>query len=459
MPLRLCRLLLLFVLGAAVPLAAEIAEGLVARLKPVVVNIECSTVVGLNGDSQGQGKATGFIVDAKRGIIATNQHVTGSSPVQVKIVFENGQSTEARLLHYDAWHDFGFFQIDPAKLDFPLQQAVLGDSATLHEQDDVFMIGNNDAQEYSVKFGKMTNLVLDKGSRHSASLQSSFDRAGGSSGSPVFNARGEVVAIHFAGTDTTSFELRIEYLKDALAQLAGGGRVKRGDVGLVLTLKLLSDAEKHFHLPPELAKSVKALRPDLKRMIIVNGRVPRTPAHDQFLPGDLILSVNGEKIGDDLYRFDRLVDSRTGDAVEIEAVRNGRRFKARLAVRDAEAAKVNRFVQFAGGVFQEQTPDIRLHGGFETDGVFLGRADPGSPMSGVSSYTLIEGINGTPTPDLNAFIAVVRTLKDKDHIYLLVRNARGADLRAVQVTLDLKFLPLKISHWSQPELDWVIEPN
>ena len=95
---------------------------------------------------------------------------------------------------------------------------------------------------------------------------------------------------------------------------------------------------------------------------VANGRVPRTPAHEQFLPGDLILSVNGEKIGDDLYRFDRIVDSRTGDAVDIEAVRNGRRFKARLAVRDAETAKVNRFVQFAGGVFQEQTPDIRLHG-------------------------------------------------------------------------------------------------
>jgi S1-C subfamily serine protease len=117
------------------PLVAEIGEGLVVRYKPVVVNVEKSSSVALNGESPGQGKATGFIVDAKRGIIATNRHVTGTSPCRVKVVFENGQSAEARLLYYDAWHDFGFFQIDPAKLDFPLQEAVLGGSMTLKEQE------------------------------------------------------------------------------------------------------------------------------------------------------------------------------------------------------------------------------------------------------------------------------------------------------------------------------------
>jgi S1-C subfamily serine protease len=139
------------------------------------------------------------------------------------------------------------------------------------------MIGNNDAQEYSVKYGRVTNLVLDRGQRHSATLQTSFDRAGGSSGSPVFNAKGEVVAIHFAGTESTSFELRIEYLKDALEQLRAGRGVRRGDIGASLALVLVSDAQKHFHLPDALAQSVKSVRSDLKRMIIVHSGCRASP--------------------------------------------------------------------------------------------------------------------------------------------------------------------------------------
>ena len=441
----------------ASPLFAEISEGLVARYKPVVLNVEKSSSVGLNGESPGQSKATGFIVDAKRGIIATNRHVTGTSPCRVKVVFENGQSAEARLLHYDPWHDFGFFQIDPRKLDFPLQEAVLGSSTGLKEQDEVFMIGNNDAQEYSVKYGRVTNLVLDRGSRHSATIQTSFDRAGGSSGSPVFNAKGEVVAIHYAGTDTTSFELRIEYVKDALDQLRAGKGMRRGEIGVALSLELVSDAQKHFHLPDALAKEVKAVRSDLKRMIIVHSRIPGLSAYDSLLPGDLILAADGTPLGDDLYKFDRIVDGKTGGAVELRAVRNGREFTAKLAVKDAEAMKTARFAQFAGGVFQDLTPELRYPGAVETAGVFLGRTDPGSSMSGVGSGVIIVAVNGTPTPDLDAFIAAARPLKDRDAIYLLVRDSRSAAMRAIPVLLDLKFLPLKVTRWSAADEDWLAE--
>lgn len=439
---------------------------LVAKLKASVVNVERSATVALNGEQAGLATASGFIVDAQRGIIATNRHVAGTGPSLVKIIFENGQSTDARLLHYDAWHDFALFRIDPLSIDFQLREVQLGDSFALQEQEDVLLIGNNDAQEYSVKFGKVSNLVLDKGIRHSATIQTTFDRTGGSSGSPVFNAKGEVVAIHFAGTDTTSFELRIEYLKDALDEIRRDGRVRRGDVGLDLKLVLVSDAEKHFLLPSPLAKRVLGLRPGLKYMVAVESRVSGTAAYDTFLPGDLLLSLDGVWIGDDLYHLDRMVDEKVGSDVTFGAIRNGREFSVRLPVRDAEALKVRRFARFAGGVFQDLTPEVRLANDVQVEGVLLTQAEKGSSMarlgsesaSGTGRYlVLVEKANGSPTPNLDAFVRAVRPLTDRNHVYFLVRdrNAMDTGILALPVTLDLKFSPLEVWVWSPKDIDWV----
>ena len=192
-------MLTLLALFLALPVRAEIPASLVAELKPGVVNIEVTVQHGLNAESSGRRSGTGFIVDAARGIIATNRHVLGTSPARYKIVFEDGATAEAKAWFYDAWHDFGFLQLDADPERPALKELKLGDSFALKEQQDVLMIGNNDAQEYSVKFGKTTNLWLCKDRRHSATLQTSFDRAGGSSGSPVFNAAGEVVAIGVSG--------------------------------------------------------------------------------------------------------------------------------------------------------------------------------------------------------------------------------------------------------------------
>lgn len=457
---RLSPALLLFAVAA--DCRAGIDDGLVARLKPTVVNVEKSLTVGLNLEAAGRFRASGFIVDAKRGILATNRHVSGSSPAQYKIVFENGQSTEARLLHYDAWHDFAFLKIDSEKLGFALQEAPLDDFSALKEQDDVVMIGNNDVYEYSVKYGKVSNLVLDKGARHSATIQTTFDRAGGSSGSPVFNAKGKVVAVHFAGTDTTSFELRGDYLKDALRRLQEGAPVRRGEAGLQIKLLLVSDARKHFRLPEAATKKILALRKGLKYMMSVEGRLPGSAAAAKLLPGDLILTVDGAWLGDDLYGFDRMVDGKVGGEIGLDVARNGREFAVRLPVADAEALKVRRFARFAGGVLHDMTPEIKLFQDFRTDGVFLTQADNGSSMAslgrGANRYlVLIEGLDGAPTPDLLSFIQAARGLKDRQHTYFIVRdkNDQRADIKAVPVTLDLKFSPLEISEWSPKELDWV----
>ena len=187
----------------------------IEEYKPMVVNIETASEIVFGLESKGISFATGFIIDSERGIIATNQHVTGSSPSYVKINFHDGSFTQARLLYYDPTHDFGFYQIDPETVLFDMKSVSLGSWRNLSIGEDLLLIGNNEKEEYSIKYGNVANLNVDKGDRHSSYLHTTFDRTGGSSGSPVWNTSGEVVAIHARGTDTSSFELPIDYLKSA----------------------------------------------------------------------------------------------------------------------------------------------------------------------------------------------------------------------------------------------------
>ena len=52
----------------------------IAAYKPMVVNVETSSEVVFETEVKGTSFATGFVVDAEHGIIATNRHVTRQQP-------------------------------------------------------------------------------------------------------------------------------------------------------------------------------------------------------------------------------------------------------------------------------------------------------------------------------------------------------------------------------------------
>ena len=268
----------------------------IASFKPMVVNIETASEVVFETETKGTSFATGFVVDAERGIIATNRHVTGSSPSYVKINFHDGSFTEANILYYDPTHDFGFYKIDPSEVDFELQSVVLGKWDTLSLGDDLLLIGNNEKEEYSIKFGTIANLNVNKGDRHSSYIHTTFDRTGGSSGSPVWNTAGEVIAIHARGTDTSSFELPIDYLIDALKLIQEETPIHRGEIGVDLELISIGEAIKHFNLPEELRKEIGPSKAGTPKVIQIESILPRTTGENLLLASDIIYRINDELI-------------------------------------------------------------------------------------------------------------------------------------------------------------------
>ena len=90
------------------------------KISDSVVALEIARVRPFDFSEQGISTATGFVVDAERGIILTNRHVIGSGPLMATATFQNQERVEVVPLYRDTVHDFGFFQYRPTDLKHPL---------------------------------------------------------------------------------------------------------------------------------------------------------------------------------------------------------------------------------------------------------------------------------------------------------------------------------------------------
>jgi pro-apoptotic serine protease NMA111 len=53
-------------------------------------------------------QATGFVVDATRGLILTNRHVVTPGPIIAEAVFNNHEEVPVWPVYRDPVHDFGY---------------------------------------------------------------------------------------------------------------------------------------------------------------------------------------------------------------------------------------------------------------------------------------------------------------------------------------------------------------
>ena len=423
------------------------------KVKPAVVSITHSSTLRFWGDEAGTFYATGFVVDKELGIIATNRHVTGVSPSNYQVSCYDGSFLDAKLLWYDPFNDFGFLQTSEPLPESTIQISFAQFNST-SINDEVMLVGNNEGEEFTTKKGSVINLARLDDSGRGVLWQTSFDRTGGSSGSPVFNCDCEVVAIHAAGTDTTSLEIPANYLARALEQIqaslhtAGTNRtepvkVKRGATGAILTLESLGKAVRYYGMTEEQRENVVAWGKrgggfgKAPAVAIVESVAPETPAVDVLMPGDVLYKLAGEIMGPNVLAFDREVDAALGNAegarnVTVTVLRNGEERQMQLRVMDLEQEKPFEYVSIDTAIFQELEFSVREAFVEAHSGVWCSFAAPGSSFEGIAGSStkdagylrlLVTQINGHIIENLNDLRCMMtRLIEAGNNQYPMVIN-------------------------------------
>ncbi len=88
------------------------------RVAQSVVAIKIDSTRAFDTEWNTSSQATGFVIDAERGLILTNRHVVTPGPVTAEATFLNREEVQLYPVYRDPVHDFGLYRYDPKKLRF-----------------------------------------------------------------------------------------------------------------------------------------------------------------------------------------------------------------------------------------------------------------------------------------------------------------------------------------------------
>ncbi|HEV2762987.1 MAG TPA: Do family serine endopeptidase, partial [Pyrinomonadaceae bacterium] len=377
--------------SAAVQQAARAPEALSAsfaliarRVEPAVVNIDTISEPeqakkggGTEGDSGEEGEegelppghplqdmfrnlqrrpargvGSGFIVDPK-GYILTNQHVIDDAS-RINVKLQTGEVLRGRVVGVDEETDLAVIKVQTSR-DLPAVK--LGNSDEVEVGDWVLAVGSPFGLEQTVTAGIISTKERQTtpGNTFQRFLQTDAAINRGNSGGPLVNMRGEVIGVNSQIATSTGdyngigFALPSNEASFVYAQLLGGGKVRRGYLGV-----FLDSVKAEFARVYGMAEA--------KGAIITDVRDTDGPAAKAGIQtNDIVVEFNGQPVTSAQDLINKVAGTPVGQTVQVAYLRdvNGKLERRATAVTVGERPARERLARPArsGGSGPSKTGD------------------------------------------------------------------------------------------------------
>jgi Do/DeqQ family serine protease len=344
-----------------------------------------------------QSLGSGVIVDAARGLVLTNHHVIEGAD-EVSVTLSDGRTLPAQFVGSDPDTDVALMRI---KADH-LTAIPLADSSALKVGDFVVAVGNPFGIGQTVTSGIVSAVGRSglRGLGFQNFIQTDASINPGNSGGALVNLRGELVGINtasfnpqgsMAGNIGLGFAIPSNLAGDVMRQLASTGEVHRGTLGIDT-----QDVD---------ARLAKALRLDQAGGALVTRVYPGSAGEAAGLkPGDVVVSANGERVGDReaLHNFEGL--QAVGTRVTLDVRRDGRPLQVSATLREQPKAVEGAALdpRLAGATFTELPERLRQAG---ANGVLVEKVARGSraAANGLQGGDVVIAANSGRFDDLPGF--------------------------------------------------------
>jgi Do/DeqQ family serine protease len=264
------------------------------------------------------------VVVSQDGLVVTNYHVIGEGTIaEVTVSLADKRELQAKIVGVDTWTDLALLKVDATNL--PV--IPWGDSSKLKVAEWVMAIGNPYQLSQSVSLGIVSALGRSNVgiSTYEDFIQTDAAINPGNSGGALVSARGELVGINTAiftqsgGYQGIGFAVPSNLARHIVDDLARYGEVRRGSIGYLEVAPLTTHIAKQLGAPS--ADGVVVM--DLGRGAAARAGI------QQY---DIIVAVNGTRIGDTATLLKVISDAPIGSTASIDVVREGRRQSIKVPV-------------------------------------------------------------------------------------------------------------------------------
>jgi serine protease Do len=355
------------------------------------------------------GVGSGVIVD-KAGYILTNQHVIDKA-TKITVRLEDKSEFPGKVVGSDNETDLAVVKIDVGR---ELAAAKMGNSDPVRVGDWVLAIGSPFNQDHTVTAG----IVSAKGRENIGGAPNNFqsfiqtDAAinPGNSGGPLVNMAGEVIGINTAILSETrsfaglGFALPSNTAIKVYNQLVQNGKVTRGGIGV----SYVDD--------PQLLKALGLKNGD--GVVVQDVPAGKPAAKAGVRPGDVILSIDGQKTPSGSVLLDIIANEPIGKTVQVKVNRDGKEMSFPVTVTDRANVVTDESlgaIKPRGGDAQGAeaslglhvapvTPDQARRLGISADGVLVTSVDRGSVAeeSGIGTdFVILRVIAGSQRIDVH----------------------------------------------------------
>lgn len=277
---------------------------------------------------EGRGSGSGSVIDAQ-GHILTNYHVIEGTQVKLNVSLGGGKTYPATVVGGDPDTDLAVIKITPPQEG--LTVIPFSDSDKLVVGQKVLAIGNPFGLDKTLTTGVISGLQRPIRGRNNRPIEGAIQTDAsinqGNSGGPLLDKYGKMIGINAqiysrtGGSVGVGFAIPVNIAKRVVPQLIQFGEVRRPKLGATF-FGIEQLREQGAQFPVQGGLLIRSLVAGGPAEIAGLRAVSRSAGG--VILGDIVTSIDGEKVGDmdDLFRF--LDKKQINDTVRVELVRDGR---------------------------------------------------------------------------------------------------------------------------------------
>ena len=389
---------------------------------------------------------SGFVIDAKEGLIVTNNHVIEGAD-EITINFHDGTKLKVdKVLGKDTKADLALLKVTPKK---PLTAVAFGSSERMKVGDWVMAIGNPFGLGGSVTVGIISAKQRDiQSGPYDDFLQTDASINKGNSGGPLFSMDGEVIGVNTAiispsgGSIGIGFAVPSDTAMAVVDQLRQYGETRRGWLGV--KIQTVTD---------DIAETLGVKE---NTGALISGVTPGGPAAKAGVEaGDVVMKFDGKDVAS-MRGLPRAVSqTQVGRTVDLEILRKGQKKVLRVVVgrlqedednKDKDGAKKPEDGKPAskalvGLGLAPLTDELRTKYKLDpkSKGVVVVEADAASPAAqkGIKPGDLIVEAAQDPVTSVEDVSKAIEKVRKTGRKQLLLRIESGkGDMRFVAVPIE-----------------------